>query len=49
MHLYLPGPHAGIWNEEALNEPEIILCEAPLDALTFLGQWDPQRHVHLRN
>ena len=35
MHLYLPGPHAGIWNEEALNEPEIILCEAPLDALTF--------------
>lgn len=34
-HLYLPGPHAGIWNAEALNEPEIILCEAPLDALTF--------------
>ena len=35
LHLYLPGPHCGIWNEEALNEPEIILCEAPLDALTF--------------
>ena len=34
-HMYLPGPHCGIWNEEALNEPEIILCEAPLDALTF--------------
>ena len=34
-HLYLPGPHAGIWNAEALNEPELILCEAPLDALTF--------------
>jgi len=34
-HLYLPGPHSGIWNEEALNEPEVILCEAPLDALTF--------------
>ena len=33
--MYLPGPHCGIWNEEALNEPEIILCEAPLDALTF--------------
>lgn len=35
LHLYLPGPHRGIWNSEALNEPEIILCEAPLDALTF--------------
>ena len=35
LHLYLPGPHAGIWNAEALSEPEIILCEAPLDALTF--------------
>ena len=35
LHLYLPGPHAGIWNAEALNEPEIILCEAPFDALTF--------------
>ena len=35
LHLYLPGPHEGIWNAEALNEPEIILCEAPLDALTF--------------
>ena len=34
-HMYLPGPHCGIWNEEALNEPEIVLCEAPLDALTF--------------
>lgn len=35
LHLYLPGPHRGIWNSEALDEPEIILCEAPLDALTF--------------
>lgn len=35
LHLYLPGPHRGIWNLEALNEPEIILCEAPFDALTF--------------
>jgi DNA primase len=34
-HLYLPGPHAGIWNAEALESPDIILCEAPLDALTF--------------
>ena len=36
-HLYLPGPHAGIFNAEALNEPEVILCEALLDALTFLA------------
>jgi DNA primase catalytic core len=34
-HLYLPGPHAGIWNPEALESPDLILCEAPLDALTF--------------
>ena len=38
LHLYLPGPHRGIWNIEALDEPEIILCEAPLDALTFWVQ-----------
>lgn len=36
-HLYLPGPHAGIFNADALNEPELILCEALLDALTFIA------------
>jgi len=35
LHLYLPGPHAGIWNPDALAGGEVILCEAPLDALTF--------------
>jgi len=35
-HLYLPGPHRGVWNEQALAESkEIILCEALIDALTF--------------
>jgi hypothetical protein len=35
-HLYLPGPHRGVWNESALPEhTEIILCEALIDALTF--------------
>jgi DNA primase len=35
-HLYLPGPHRGVWNEAALVEhTEIILCEALIDALTF--------------
>jgi DNA primase len=36
LHLYLPGPHRGVWNEEALAaSKEIILCEAIIDALTF--------------
>lgn len=35
-HLYLPGPHRGVWNEVALTvSKEIILCEALMDALTF--------------
>jgi DNA primase catalytic core len=36
LHLYLPGPHHGVWNEAALvASKEIILCEALIDALTF--------------
>jgi DNA primase catalytic core len=40
MHLYLPGPHRGVWNAAALGSAahgtqEIILCEALIDALTF--------------
>ena len=35
-HLYLPGPHRGIFNPDALTKPEIILCESVLDALTFI-------------
>ena len=34
-HLYLPGPHRGLWNPEALASREVILCEALLDALTY--------------
>jgi DNA primase catalytic core len=35
-HLYLPGPHRGVWNVEALQaSKEIIVCEALIDALTF--------------
>ena len=35
-HLYLPGPHAGVWNLPALaSSPEVIVCEALLDALSF--------------
>ena len=36
LHLYLPRPHRGVWNEMALvASKEIILCESLLDALTF--------------
>jgi DNA primase len=36
IHLYLPGPHCGVWNEAALEaSKEIILCESIIDALTF--------------
>jgi len=36
LHLYLPGPHRGVWNVEALQASrEILLCESLLDALTF--------------
>ncbi|MGE5581095.1 MAG: CHC2 zinc finger domain-containing protein [Bacillota bacterium] len=36
LHLYLPGPHRGVWNWQAFKaSKEIILCEALIDALTF--------------
>ena len=35
LHMYLHGPHQGIWNPESLKSKEIILCESLLDALTF--------------
>jgi DNA primase catalytic core len=34
-HLYPPGPHRGLFNRKCLAQPEIILCEAVFDALTF--------------
>ena len=36
LHLYLPGPHRGLWNEKGLQGAhEVILTEALLDAMTF--------------
>jgi DNA primase len=35
LHLYLPGPHADVFNVAAFQSPTIILCEALIDALTF--------------
>jgi DNA primase len=35
-HLYLPGPHRGVWNVAALAaSDEVIVCESLIDALTF--------------
>ena len=36
LHLYLPGPHRGVFNAETLAaSTEVILCESLVDALTF--------------
>ncbi len=36
IHLYLPGPHRGVFNFDALRASKtVILCEALIDALTF--------------
>lgn len=35
QHLYLPGPHTGVFNRDGLLGDEIILCESLIDALTF--------------
>ncbi|EOF5965433.1 CHC2 zinc finger domain-containing protein [Salmonella enterica] len=35
-HLYLSGPHAGVWNEQALvGSRTVILCESLIDAMSF--------------
>ena len=35
-HLYLPGPHAGVWNAAGLRgQTEWLLCEALIDALSL--------------
>ena len=40
LHLYLPGPHRGVWNLPGIaaagaSDGTVILCEALIDALTF--------------
>ncbi|KFW98546.1 DNA primase [Pectobacterium betavasculorum] len=36
LHLYLPGPHGGVWNEQALVAGKtVILCESLIDAMSF--------------
>jgi DNA primase len=34
-HLYLPGPHRGVFNVEAFEQKTIILTESLIDALSF--------------
>jgi len=36
VHLYLPGPHKGMFNPEALKHSEIILCESIIDAMSCI-------------
>src|SRR5271165_5798450 len=35
LHLYLPGPHRGVFNEEGLSGGEVIVTESLIDALTL--------------
>jgi hypothetical protein len=36
LHLYLPGPHRGVWNVAAFAATdELIVCESLIDALTL--------------
>lgn len=37
LHLYLPGPHRGVWNLAGIagGKGEVILAEALIDAMTF--------------
>jgi DNA primase len=37
LHLYLPGPHRGVWNLDGLGD-EVIVTEALIDAMTFWVQ-----------
>ena len=48
-HLYLPGPHRGVWNEEGSTGGEVIVTESLIDALTLLLRRVPQRHRLLRH
>jgi DNA primase catalytic core len=37
-HLYLPGPHRGVFNRAGIEgQEEVILCEALIDALSFVA------------
>ena len=49
LHLYLPGPHRGVWNVEgiAASRGEVILAEALIDAMTFWCARLPERHCRL--
>jgi DNA primase len=37
-HLYLPGPHRGVFNREGIEgQAEVILCESLIDSLSFIA------------
>ncbi|WP_407237699.1 CHC2 zinc finger domain-containing protein [Escherichia coli] len=36
LHMYLPGTHGGVWNEQALiGSSSVVLCESLIDAMSF--------------
>ena len=36
LHMYLPGAHGGVWNEQALiGSATVVLCESLIDAMSF--------------
>ena len=35
LHLYLPGPHRGVFNPAAFASGEVIVCESMIDALSL--------------
>ncbi|MFI0645498.1 CHC2 zinc finger domain-containing protein [Escherichia coli] len=36
LHMYLPGAHGGVWNEQALiGSSSVVLCESLIDAMSF--------------
>ena len=37
-HMYLPGPHKGIFNPASLESGGVILCESLIDAMSFWVQ-----------
>ncbi len=37
LHLHMNGSHQGVFNSEAFAGKELVICEAVIDALTFMA------------
>lgn len=40
-HVYLPGPRRGLFHPQAYRQPELVLCESVIDALSFYAHGIP--------